>query len=350
MTADAGDGPASGDGPDATWLRRLYELEHEERSPDTRSRATASEDDAPPTRSPRSPARRARAAARPPSGDSRSTILAGIREASRFDALALDGQPADHHFGREVPATVRAGRDSAAVSLCLFQEPDAEEAGFPEVLADQLERWRSVADVRGVRPLLDTADDPRAWALTARAPATLADRGRSSLSALLREARTLVHALATLHDRGVVHAGIQPESVVYASPDAPSPEPLLDAPGLLDVYRRYTDPAGLLDPRYAAPEYFTDDRGIVDRATDLYQLGTVLFRLFTGQAPYDGSPAAVREAVLDEPMPAPSSVEPALPEGLDVVVQRAAATRKHDRYETADALAADLDAICRDLR
>ena len=370
-------GPAA-DGDDApaedSWLRRLYELERgglaaagdadprPPRSPREDGRGEGPRPDAgrterAPDRSPALPPTRRRptthdgaSGSRDRTDATRSTLLRGIREAGGFADIVLAGRPTDHRFGRVVSAEVVGESGRSDVSLRLFQRPDAEEDGFGEALAAQLSRWRAVSDLQGVVPLLEAAETPRPWACTAPAGPSLAERDPGSLAAAVREARALATALAGLHERGTVHAGIEPGSVVYAAGDgATVPAPLLDAPGLLDVYRRYTDPASVLDPRYAAPEYFETERGIVDRATDVYQLGTVMFRLFTGRAPYEGSAAEIREAVLEEDLPAPTAVEPRLPAAVDGIVRRAAATEKFERYGTAQALAADLDALCRDL-
>ncbi len=299
----------------------------------TRSSPTAESDTPARSRSPRTtPA-------------SSSPLVAAIERVADVADLSLVGSPADHRYGRVVGARVAANGSTYDLALRLFRRPDDRSEEFADALVDQLDRWSDVGHLDGVVPLPDGAKRPRPWALAPVVGDRLADRGDRSVETALREARVLSRTVADLHDRGVVHAGIDPDNVVYA----PGGEvPQLDNVGLLDVYRRYTDPATALDPRYAAPEYFDDRYGVVDHTTDVYQLGAVCFRLLTGRPPYDGSPEAVREGVLTEPFPCPSAVDPDLPEALDAVIERATAVDAFDRYQTADALFDDLDAICRD--
>lgn len=278
-----------------------------------------------------------------------SPLLRAVRREADFDRIRLNGTPADHPYGRTARATVGHRTERHAVCLRLFRRPDADEAGLDDALATQLERWDAVSDLDGVVPVLEAAGEPRPWACTAPLGPTMRAFDRRSLTRALRDARALVDALAALHDRGVIHAGLDPETVVYATRTSGRTDPLLDAPGLLDVYRRYVDPATVLDPRYAAPEYYESDRGVVDRATDVYQLGAVLFTLFTGRPPYDGDAEAVREAVLADAVPRPSSVDPRVPDAVDDLVERAMTPAKFDRFETAGALAAAVDGVCRDL-
>lgn len=272
-----------------------------------------------------------------------SPLVETIERTASVDDLTLVGRPGEHRYGRVVGARVAVAGSTYDLTLRLFRRPDENRSAFAQALATQLGRWADAADVDGVVPVPDAASQPRPWALAPAVGETLADRTARPMDDAVRTARSLAETVAALHDRGVVHAGIDPKNVVFA-PDSQIPR--LDNVGLLDVYRRYADPATALDPRYAPPEYFDDRYGVVDRATDVYGLGAVLFRLLTGRPPYDGSAADVRQGVLSESFPRPSSVAPDVPSVLDDVVERATAVDSFDRYETAAALHADLDALC----
>jgi hypothetical protein len=275
--------------------------------------------------------------------DPASPLLRAIRDAAALDGLELSGSPTDHRYGRVVDVRASADGRRYDLALRLFRRPADDGPDFREALAAQFDRWAALSDIDGVVPVVDAATDPRPWTCTAPAGDALADCSFTSLSARLRHARALTGTLAAVHDRGAVHAGLDPAHVVYP-PGTDRPQ--LDGVGLLDVYRRYADPADYLDPRYAPPELFDDRYGVVDRVTDVYGLGAVLYRIFTGQAPYDGTPAEIREAVLTEPFPRPSAVAD-VPAAIDDVVARATATDKFDRYGSVAALDADVRDCCR---
>jgi serine/threonine-protein kinase len=88
-----------------------------------------------------------------------------------------------------------------------------------------------------------------------------------------------------------------------------------------------------LTPQYAAPEQFDDEYGSVDDLTDIYQLGAVLYELFTGQPPFEGDQTAVMHSVLTE-KPTPPSRIAAVPTQLDRIILTCLAKQKEDRVDS----------------
>jgi len=342
MTRDGWERDSATAGRPGTWVDELRETTPEATSPLTEASrlgdlaSRRSVDESPTSHAPDTGRERAT------DEDSRSPLVTALCRAADFDDLELTGSPTDHRYGRVVAARARVDGRSYDLQLRLFRRPEDGDAEFVAALADQLDRWSAVADLDGVVPVLDSGGDPRPWTCTAPAGATLADGVPTALSTALRTARWLSATLAAVHDRGVCHTGLDPTHVV----SVPGTErPLLDSVGLLDVYRRYTDPASALDPRYAPPEYFDDRYGVADRTTDVYGLGAILYYLFTGEHPYGGSLADVRESVLTEPFPRPSAVAD-VPDGVDDIVSRATETDAFDRYTSARGLHEDLQELC----
>jgi hypothetical protein len=343
MTGDRRDREPATDSPGTgSWVSDLRDLERRDdsfsgspRLRDLAARKTGTPDRArnhdstPPEETPQTPDRDSSRTS-PATG---SSLVTAIRHVSDFEEVTPVGSADERRYGRVVDARVTLDGRTYDLDLRLFRRPD--QSGFDEALADQIDRWAAASDRSGVVPVLDGAGDPRPWSCTASITRSLADRSRLSPDAAVDEATALARTLDRLHDSGIVHAGIDPGHVVYP---AGSDRPQFDNVGLPDVYRRYTDPATILDPRYAPPEYFDDRYGVIDRTTDVYALGAVLYRLFTGRAPYRGSPAEIRESVLTDPFPRPSAVAD-VPEAVDGVIRRATATDKFDRYPSATALA-----------
>lgn len=153
-------------------------------------------------------------------------------------------------------------------------------------------------------------------------------------------------ALDYAHELGVLHRDVKPANILLAKPVGTSPERVLLADfGIakaLDGTGGLTRSGMLLASlQYAAPEQL-DAYVALDRRADVYALGCTLYHLLTGALPYPGDTASqLMRGHLSLPVPQPSLVRgPAVPPGFDVVVRRALAKDRDDRYPTCGALAA----------
>ena len=94
-------------------------------------------------------------------------------------------------------------------------------------------------------------------------------------------------------------------------------------------------------PEYMAPEMVMGEQ--IDARADIYALGIVLFQMLSGHVPFQGTtPFAVANKQLQEPTPLLHSIMPAIPPAVDVVISKALAKRREDRYASAGAMAQDL--------
>jgi eukaryotic-like serine/threonine-protein kinase len=94
---------------------------------------------------------------------------------------------------------------------------------------------------------------------------------------------------------------------------------------------------------YIAPE---QARGqAVDEQTDVYSLGCVLYELLAGEVPYEGDNfVAVAMRHVNEPVPSVREIQPDVPPRLDWAIQQAMAKDPHDRFDSMDDFAAELEA------
>jgi serine/threonine protein kinase len=152
----------------------------------------------------------------------------------------------------------------------------------------------------------------------------------------------VTEALAYLHGRAVVHRDIKPENVLVT---AEGKVKILDFGIALDETKRRLTWTGLSatlgTPDYMAPEQIGGRRG--DARTDVYAVGTMLYEMLTRNLPFNSTDATtlLRAKATEEPRP-PSYYEPKIDPALEAIVMRAIQRQPRDRYESAEALLAEL--------
>ncbi|HEY5951024.1 MAG TPA: serine/threonine-protein kinase [Kofleriaceae bacterium] len=89
----------------------------------------------------------------------------------------------------------------------------------------------------------------------------------------------------------------------------------------------------------------------LDRRSDLYSVGTILYELTTGQLPFSGETEyQVLNQIVNEDVPPPSSVVPDYPAHLEQIVLKALARDVDQRYTTALQLQADVEDFAHETR
>jgi serine/threonine protein kinase/Tol biopolymer transport system component len=156
-------------------------------------------------------------------------------------------------------------------------------------------------------------------------------------------AREASDALAYAHEKGIIHRDIKPENILLSAGHPVIADfgiaRAIDLAGVRQLTRTGLGSPGT--PAYMSPEQLMGDRE-VDRRTDIYSLGSVLFEMLTGKPPFVGKDGFVRR--FTEAPPLPSKFRARLPRELDTIVNRALARDPQERYSTANELAAALNA------
>src|SRR5438046_1196831 len=101
-------------------------------------------------------------------------------------------------------------------------------------------------------------------------------------------------------------------------------------------------------PGYIAPEQAECQAGELTSAADIYSLGAILFYLLSGRPPFVGSNVlVVIHQAAATPAPRLRSFAPSLNRDLETIVARCLESDRNARYQSAGALADDLESWLR---
>jgi len=152
--------------------------------------------------------------------------------------------------------------------------------------------------------------------------------------------------LAAAHRVGLVHRDIKPANLLRAPDGSVKIADFGLAKQTIGATMQLTREGAVAGtPYYMSPEQC--ESRPVDARSDIYSLGATYYSLLTAAHPYEesGSIVQIMFAHVGGPPLDPRKVKPTLPAACTQIVQRATAKKLEDRYQSADEMLADLNAV-----
>ncbi len=164
---------------------------------------------------------------------------------------------------------------------------------------------------------------------------------------IIRVAKSLQKA----HDAGLIHRDLKPANILMDSDGTP----YITDFGL--AKRIATDEIGNVlasqtggenrreivgTPAYMSPEQAIGDLTLINKKTDIYSLGVILYELVVGKRPFNGSCASLIQDVLYQKAVEPAKANEKVPKVLSAIIDKAMAKNQHERFDSAFEFAEDL--------
>ena len=145
-------------------------------------------------------------------------------------------------------------------------------------------------------------------------------------------------ALAFAHKQGILHRDIKPSNVMIALDGvmyladfglariAEAGESTMSSDSIMGT------------PQYISPEQAMGKKDL-DAGTDIYSFGVMLYEMVVGQVPFSAdTPFSIIHDHIYTPLPLPMKINPQVPESVQLVLLKALAKDRIDRYDTVDDL------------
>ena len=172
----------------------------------------------------------------------------------------------------------------------------------------------------------------------------LIDRGLSPDQAVAL-VRQVLEGARFAHRNGIVHRDLKPQNVIV---DEEGKAVVTDFGIARAGVSEITQTGSVMGtPHYLSPE---QAQGFdVTPVSDLYSIGVILYEALTRRVPFEADSAvAVAMKQVSETPQRPSSINPQVSPALDAVVMRALEKEPGQRFQSADAFIAALDAALKD--
>ncbi|WP_152049244.1 protein kinase domain-containing protein [Tautonia marina] len=147
----------------------------------------------------------------------------------------------------------------------------------------------------------------------------------------------VAEALAHAHEKGFIHRDLKPSNILL---DLRNNAYVADFGLALRTTDRSDQDCVEGSLQYMSPEQVSGKSRLVDRRTDVFSFGVILYEMLTGRRPFPGrSSAEYREQLIHDEPPPPRRLVPDLSPCLEQICMKAMAKHPADRFASAWELA-----------
>jgi serine/threonine protein kinase len=293
-----------------------------------------------------------------PGAERRSASLSEFRPSeSQLTGLVLGGRYKVHgYLTRGATARVYLAEDlqqSLPVAIKMLASESSRGHELSVRLLREAEALRGIDHPNVVR-VLDTGETEGGvpyLVLEALPGETLGDylrrQGTPPFELALTLVRQAAQGLSAAHRAGIIHRDVKPDNFVLLGPTSdPIGLKLIDfGMAKLESSSGISGSHTILGTvEYMAPEQILAEQ--VDARTDVYAMGVVMFRLFTGHLPFEtDAPADLLRHQLFSSVPPPSWLDDQLDSRVERMILTATRKNPANRYASMQELLDDLDAL-----
>ncbi len=150
--------------------------------------------------------------------------------------------------------------------------------------------------------------------------------------------------LGYAHGAGIIHRDIKPSNIRILEDGTVKIMDFGIAKSMVSQSTLTQTGITLGTASYLAPEQIRGED--LDPRTDIFSLGVLAYEMLTGQKPFTGDHiSTVLYKIMNEPPAPPSSLDPALPHGLDAMVLKALEKDRAKRFSSCGEMRADCIAL-----
>ncbi len=173
----------------------------------------------------------------------------------------------------------------------------------------------------------------------------LEEKGKLPIPEALKTALDIISALEPAHQQEIFHRDMKPNNIMFTKGGKLK---IID----FGIAKGKTDPKLTIvgtatgTPEYMAPEQFGGGEGLDYARCDIYAVGTILFRMLTGELPFKGDNEFIlRDLKMFQAPAVPSSLNGEITKQIDSAVMKAIESKPEDRFASIAEMREQLSSI-----